>query len=249
MDPLGEKYYSWSGYNYVMDSPLLLVDPDGRYVLPSEKSKKYPKLDNYLKYGMASLLSQEEIRSGLKVIGNFSDGQIEELATYGEGLFIELKQLDNDKIDHPQGMEVNGYTPEVWGGRIQIDETLAFQLEQATTPEEEQAALLAIVSTILHETVHHGGGMSNPENFSSGKFSERIDPYYGESTYFYNGVEVGDDGERGNAFGNAIWYNGGMDLNFGWDRKQGEKGLFDQINLVRRIKNQGREYVLPNLRF
>jgi len=31
IDPLAEKYYSWSGYNYVMDSPLLLVDPDGRY--------------------------------------------------------------------------------------------------------------------------------------------------------------------------------------------------------------------------
>jgi len=30
IDPLAEKYYSWSGYNYVMDSPLLLVDPDGR---------------------------------------------------------------------------------------------------------------------------------------------------------------------------------------------------------------------------
>ena len=32
MDPLGEKYYSWSGYNYVMDSPVRLVDPDGRVV-------------------------------------------------------------------------------------------------------------------------------------------------------------------------------------------------------------------------
>ena len=32
MDPLAEKYYGWSGYNYVMDSPLLLVDPDGRVV-------------------------------------------------------------------------------------------------------------------------------------------------------------------------------------------------------------------------
>ena len=30
VDPLAEEYYSWSGYNYVMDSPLLLVDPDGR---------------------------------------------------------------------------------------------------------------------------------------------------------------------------------------------------------------------------
>ena len=32
MDPAAEKYYSWSGYNYVMDSPVRLVDPDGRGV-------------------------------------------------------------------------------------------------------------------------------------------------------------------------------------------------------------------------
>ncbi len=33
IDPLAEKYYSWSGYNYVMDSPVRLVDPDGRVVV------------------------------------------------------------------------------------------------------------------------------------------------------------------------------------------------------------------------
>jgi len=32
VDPLAEKYYGWSGYNYVMDSPVRLVDPDGRSV-------------------------------------------------------------------------------------------------------------------------------------------------------------------------------------------------------------------------
>jgi len=30
VDPAAEEYYGWSGYNYVMDSPVRLVDPDGR---------------------------------------------------------------------------------------------------------------------------------------------------------------------------------------------------------------------------
>jgi hypothetical protein len=30
MDPMAEKYQSWSGYNYVMDNPLKLVGPDGQ---------------------------------------------------------------------------------------------------------------------------------------------------------------------------------------------------------------------------
>jgi RHS repeat-associated protein len=31
-DPLAEKYYSWSSYNYCMNSPLKYVDPDGKEI-------------------------------------------------------------------------------------------------------------------------------------------------------------------------------------------------------------------------
>jgi len=40
VDPLGEEYYGWSGYNYVMDSPLRLVDPDGRLIFVKDKAQR-----------------------------------------------------------------------------------------------------------------------------------------------------------------------------------------------------------------
>ncbi|QQS31541.1 MAG: RHS repeat-associated core domain-containing protein [Sphingobacteriales bacterium] len=30
IDPLAEKFYAWSGYNYVLGNPVKLIDPDGR---------------------------------------------------------------------------------------------------------------------------------------------------------------------------------------------------------------------------
>ncbi len=42
IDPLAEKYYAWSGYNYVGDNPVMNIDPDGRVIQPAnEDSKKY----------------------------------------------------------------------------------------------------------------------------------------------------------------------------------------------------------------
>lgn len=34
IDPLAEKYYSWSPYAYVMNNPLKYIDPDGKIIIP-----------------------------------------------------------------------------------------------------------------------------------------------------------------------------------------------------------------------
>ncbi len=42
IDPLADKYSSWSSYCYVMDMPINAIDPDGRYVeIKNEDDQKY----------------------------------------------------------------------------------------------------------------------------------------------------------------------------------------------------------------
>jgi len=48
-DPLAEKYYSVSAYNYCVNNPVMFVDPDGRFVLDERTEKKYPALAAYLR--------------------------------------------------------------------------------------------------------------------------------------------------------------------------------------------------------
>ena len=211
-----------------------MIDPDGRYILPAALAQKYSKLAGYLQNGIGSLLNQKDIRSGLRTIGNFSDDQINQLARYGEGIPIDIKQLDND-AEHSTHGEINGYTP--GNGSIQIDETLAQQLQDANTPEAEAVALLGVVSTISHETTHVGYNTNSvPYNrkardISDGNFSRTYDPKNDLYTYFYQGNQVGTSGETGYAFENGEWYNGGKNTNFGFDRKQGATGMQNQAVL------------------
>nr|WP_320119524.1 RHS repeat-associated core domain-containing protein [uncultured Marinifilum sp.] len=45
-DPLTEEYTSWSPYNYVLNNPIIFVDPDGRIVKPAPGSSQ-GFIDNY----------------------------------------------------------------------------------------------------------------------------------------------------------------------------------------------------------
>ncbi len=228
MDPLAEKYPNESPYVYAGNNPVVNLDIGGNYKFPA--AAKYTKLAGYLQNGIGNLLKNDNIRSGLKLIGGFSDSQIDnDLAKYGSGITINIMQLDNDAIDHPAGVEKNGDT---WCalGQINIDETLAQQLQDASTPEEEAAALLGVVSTILHETTHSGqnGYGEGGKEDAVGNFSRK--DYYDKSTggieynYKFNGIDIGNSRESGDAFENAIWDFGGK-LN---GMKQGSQGKLDQ---------------------
>jgi RHS repeat-associated protein len=245
VDPLAEASPYESPYVYVSDNPIFYLDPDGRYKYPANSGyeQKYTKLSSFLQGGIKDLLGQTEIRDALKNIGSFSDEQIDNLATFGEGLEITLNPLTSES-DRAEGLEQNGF---VAGSDVYIDSHLADQLENASSQEETQAALLGIVSTILHETTHVGlNSNSVPRNRSSretqnGEFNRTFDSRTDVYTYYRNGVEIGTSNETGYAFERGIW-----DRNLGEQtRKQGAGGRTQQTQRAADVQARGDGHVLP----
>lgn len=234
----------------------LLQAPEGQ-----EKAYEanYPKLTNYLKNGIAELLKNSDIRDGLKVIGGFSDAQINELATYGKGGGIEITV--SQLYDGKEPNQVNGYTPAVTQPKISIDIDLVKQLENAS-PADQRAALLGVISTILHETTHVGEGSNSygdpfvnksDGSFKSGNFERRFEVKTEKNrsqslvwNYYFKGELKGNASETGQAFESSIY---GTKVS---DDKQGTSGIKDQNEIIKRTtekedKSKSKSSVIPKL--
>lgn len=151
MDLYAHNYMKYSPYGYVLNNPINNVDYKGKFVLPKEFVEKYGRLAHYLKNDIQGLLGNKRIVVGLKKFGGFTDAQLKEAFTYGEGPKINVVQLDN--MEGKSGKEVLGFTSV--GSSMDIDVDLIENLENATGRDRDYLLFLTAV-TILHKLVHIG---------------------------------------------------------------------------------------------
>ena len=151
IDPMADKFYNETPYNYAGNNPVNLVDEGGNFKMKPSDQKKYSVLAGYLKNGISEILGSKNIMNALMKYGQFTEKQIrDKIVKWGNGsIGIDFK------ANKDMAFSANGYYPAGKGQNIQINEELAKQLQNAS-PEDRQAALLAILSTILHESTHRG---------------------------------------------------------------------------------------------
>ncbi len=105
VDPMAEKYVGWSGYNYTLWNPVVLVDPDGRQVknlVDEELFKVYAETLNKL-YGVTNDISTNlNAASGAISPDNFriqsSDkvlGEIQKIADSSQKQMNKLEKVDD----------------------------------------------------------------------------------------------------------------------------------------------------------
>ena len=72
MDPLAEKYFGWSPYNYTLNNPINFYDPDGRGVDPKTKLTTWKDVSNTWNQSMTEAANAPIMeRAGLFIIGVF----------------------------------------------------------------------------------------------------------------------------------------------------------------------------------
>lgn len=243
-EPLSYAFTEQSLYLYGANNPVSYIDLAGLLQFPSgqtiniggvEKTYEaaFPLLTQYLKgvtingetFGLASFISgSNSITSALKVIGGYNDETIKSvISTFGTGAIINVNDMGNNS----KGPEKNGEQVDAIStggfrnspGSFNIDLNLVLQFENSTS-ENREAALLALISTILHESIHVGYNSFLPvgSDLKDGAF-ERKKTKDG-IIFLHNGVEQGDqDSEKGKLFERLIWHGGDF-FHFDNNRKQ-----------------------------
>ena len=218
VDPFAEKFCFETPYNYAGNNPENLIDEGGNFKMKPSDQKQYSVLARYLKTGIGEILGSKKIMGALMKYGNFSEKDIrQKLVQWGKGsIGIDFIKLADNEY---------GYYPGGKGKNIQINKKLAQQLQDAST-EDKQAALLAVISTILHESTHWGDwdfdGRPNEEKFT-----------YNNA----DGNPTGEITEVGNAFEIEAYHDGDF-----WEnenaRKLGKEGMKDMQKVIDRKNRQ-----------
>lgn len=130
--------------------------------------------------------------AGLQKYGNFTEQQVKDLIIGKNGIKLA--------IDYQAGPAYGEYIHS--NKTIHIHENLAYQVENATTEEAKALAILALLTTVLHEVVHYGD--RNLKEFSEN---------YTKKHKFYSKRQNWDvySQEIGEAFETEVFWGGDLD--------------------------------------
>jgi len=213
VDPLGEKYASISPYAYVANNPIKMIDPNGRYIVPAAFAEKYKMVAKYLQSNIkADVMGNERILSAMRTEsqGNLTREKVQEAVTDGLGPTITYR---DDKIGGTIDAEgvYEKSTNQIQLRGASLDKIEAI-LRSEASEEVKQKALLPLLMTVTHETVHYGDyldGSKYDAGYEIGdEYEQRvwlgsvyIDPDTGEE-HLIHGIFISREEELQHAYEN-----------------------------------------------
>jgi RHS repeat-associated protein len=163
IDPMSDKFLNETPYNYAGNDPINLIDVGGKFKFPAGKDKEYQKkysqFYSYISQGIQNLLKSENVKAALAKYGKWDAEKLQKDFEFGSGATISINSS-------PGGVSwARGYTDPTQPHSIEINKKLVDLLQNAK-PEDRDAVLLVIISTLLHEEAHRGNFVNDPSKNS-----------------------------------------------------------------------------------
>jgi hypothetical protein len=150
VDPMSDQYPSLSPYTYCANNPIMMVDPDGRFVIDPSIKKISTYLYKYLTTQLQKdIIGNKLIMKGLMYFGDMTEEQIIEKTTNGKGprIMFTTDEISKYNYRNDEGDILLSNSSKVRSSIFN---------DKNGSDYDKNLVLFDIFQTILHEFVHYG---------------------------------------------------------------------------------------------
>jgi RHS repeat-associated protein len=222
VDPLAEKHLEWTPYNYVLNNPLALIDPDGRQVWANGNGMRmaFGQNPGPLADAVVNTLGSPTTRD--LVVGSTPGlSTFQDFAMLTSG--VNVADLDQDVGLLDRGAALFGLTPWISGAQLRVGGRVLGRLGRDVAAEGGERVFRSFTKGNFRENLSRATGRHVADAHAHHVFPHKFRRQFSRLGIDVNDPRFGAWWEAGDHLSNARAYN------TAWEQFLGTRPTIDQV--------------------